>query len=65
MIAIIDYGVGNLFSLSSSLRFLGLEVPEDGLPGRHSTDQDDAVTNYHLQKLLEARTYLLRLLQER
>ena len=25
MIAIIDYGVGNLFSLSSSLRFLGLE----------------------------------------
>lgn len=47
------------------LRFLGLEVPEDGLPGRHSTDQDDAVTNYHLQKLLEARTYLLRLLQER
>ena len=26
MIAIIDYGVGNLFSLSSSLRFLGLEA---------------------------------------
>ena len=26
MIAIIDYGVGNLFSLSSSLRFLGLET---------------------------------------
>lgn len=25
MIAIIDYGVGNLFSLSSSLRYLGLE----------------------------------------
>ena len=25
MITIIDYGVGNLFSLSSSLRFLGLE----------------------------------------
>jgi glutamine amidotransferase len=25
MIAIIDYGVGNLFSLSSSLKFLGLE----------------------------------------
>lgn len=25
MIAIIDYGVGNLFSLSSSLRFLGLD----------------------------------------
>ena len=26
MIAIIDYGVGNLFSLSSSLRALGLET---------------------------------------
>ena len=25
MIAIIDYGVGNLFSLSSSLAYLGLE----------------------------------------
>ena len=25
MIAIIDYGVGNLFSLSSSLSYLGLE----------------------------------------
>ena len=25
MIAIIDYGVGNLFSLSSSLKFLGLD----------------------------------------
>ncbi len=34
MIAIVDYGVGNLFSLSSSLRFLGLDSkitsdPED------------------------------------
>ena len=26
MIAVIDYGVGNLFSLSSSLRYLGLET---------------------------------------
>ncbi|WP_455580526.1 imidazole glycerol phosphate synthase subunit HisH [Dysosmobacter sp.] len=26
MIAIVDYGVGNLFSLSSSLRYLGLET---------------------------------------
>ena len=26
MIAIIDYGVGNLFSLASSLRVLGLEA---------------------------------------
>jgi len=32
MIAIVDYGVGNLFSLTSSLRFLGLEaeVTADG-----------------------------------
>ena len=47
------------------LRFLGVQAPEDGLPSRHSTAQDDTVTNYHLQKLLEARTYLLRLLKER
>ena len=25
MIAVVDYGVGNLFSLMSSLRFLGLD----------------------------------------
>lgn len=30
MIAIIDYGVGNLFSLASSLRFLGLEAEITG-----------------------------------
>ena len=30
MIAIIDYGVGNLFSLSSSLRVLGLETAVTG-----------------------------------
>ncbi len=30
MIAIIDYGVGNLFSLASSLRFLGLETEVTG-----------------------------------
>lgn len=29
MIAIVDYGVGNLFSLSSSVRNLGAEVPGD------------------------------------
>ena len=32
MIAIIDYGVGNLFSLSSSLRALGLEAEVTGDP---------------------------------
>ena len=30
MIAMIDYGVGNLFSLSSSLRYLGLETAVTG-----------------------------------
>lgn len=32
MIAVIDYGVGNLFSLVSSLRFLGLEAVVTGDP---------------------------------
>ena len=30
MIAIVDYGVGNLFSLTSSLRYLGLEAEVTG-----------------------------------
>lgn len=34
MIAIVDYGVGNLFSLSSSLRVLGLESEVTGDPDR-------------------------------
>ncbi|WP_298019231.1 imidazole glycerol phosphate synthase subunit HisH [uncultured Dysosmobacter sp.] len=34
MIAIVDYGVGNLFSLSSSLRALGLEAEVTGDPER-------------------------------
>ena len=33
MIAIVDYGVGNLFSLASSLRALGLESTVTGDPG--------------------------------
>ena len=32
MIAIIDYGVGNLFSLRSSLAYLGLESKITGDP---------------------------------
>ena len=32
MIAIVDYGVGNLFSLASSLRYLGLESQVTGDP---------------------------------
>ena len=31
MITIIDYGVGNLFSLSSSLNYLGLENKVSGI----------------------------------
>lgn len=34
MIAIVDYGVGNLFSLSSSLRTLGVEAEVTRDPGR-------------------------------
>ena len=42
MITIIDYGVGNLFSLSSSLSYLGLENkvsrdPEDLRKAHHFT----------------------------
>ena len=34
MIAIVDYGVGNLFSLVSSLKALGLEAEVTGDAGR-------------------------------
>lgn len=34
MIAILDYGVGNLFSLSGSLKALGLEAEITGDPAR-------------------------------
>ena len=34
MIAILDYGVGNLFSLSGSLKALGLEAEITGDPDR-------------------------------
>ncbi len=32
MLAIVDYGVGNLFSLQSSLRYLGYEAVVSGEP---------------------------------
>ena len=47
------------------LRRLGLEAPETGLPVRNNTPEDDAVTNYHLRKLLEARLFLLQLLKDK
>ena len=37
MIAVIDYGVGNLFSLSSSLSYLGLENENHQDPARLET----------------------------
>lgn len=47
------------------LRCLGLELPESGVPPRRSGAEDDVVLNYHLQKLLEARTFLMELLDGR
>jgi len=44
------------------LRSLGLEIPKDVT--RKCTRHDSIVTNYHLEKLLDAREYLLILLQE-
>jgi len=44
------------------LRLLGLEVPEE--IRRKCTRHDTIVLNYHLGKLLDAREYLLLLLQE-
>lgn len=41
MIAIIDYGVGNLFSLSSSLSFLGLENIITG--NKHDIEEADRI----------------------
>ena len=35
MIAIIDYGVGNLFSLTASLRYLGAEAVVTGKKGQY------------------------------
>lgn len=47
------------------LQDLGLQLPEEGLPVRDSTSEDDIVTNYHLNKLLEARNFLTSLLLTR
>ena len=40
MTAIVDYGVGNLFSLSSSLKALGLET----IITRHGNDDPEIVS---------------------
>ena len=44
-----------------SLEALGLEVPD--VSDRHCPEEINLVTNYHLQKILEARAYLLELLE--
>ena len=43
MIAIIDYGVGNLFSLASSLKSLGLETKPRGLPKSWRRDRSNQI----------------------
>ncbi len=47
------------------LEALGLQPPEAAAPARPSDREDDAVTNYHLRKLLDARGFLLQLLDAR
>ena len=46
------------------LRCIGLTVPEYGLIFRHSTEEENTVANYHLEKLLEARKFLVKMLEE-
>jgi len=51
----------NLFHL----RCLDLEIPENGLSFVHCSENDSIVTNYHLKKLLEARAFLMQMLEDR
>ena len=43
------------------LEELGLEIPD--FSDRHCPEEINLVTNYHLEKILEARQYLLELLE--
>ena len=47
------------------LRCIGLEIPDQGIPLHHNTEEDNIVTNYHLKQLLDSREFLLRLLQDK
>ena len=47
------------------LRAIGLEIPESGFAMCSKNDKDHIVTNYHLHMLLQARLFLLELLQNR
>lgn len=49
----------------SRLQLLGVELPDHGLPIHSSTQEDDTVTGYHLKRLLDSRSYLLHLMEER
>ena len=41
---------------------MGLTPPETGLPEFDATAQCETVSQYHLSRLLSARTHLIRLL---
>lgn len=45
------------------LRAIGLEIPESGFAMCSKNDKDHIVTNYHLHMLLQARLFLIDLLQ--
>ena len=41
---------------------LGIALPPEGLSRRKCAEEDTVVMNYHLEKLLDARKFLLSLL---
>lgn len=55
-----NIGVANTERLAE----LGIRLPPEGLPKRKCTRHDTIVMNYHLEKLLDARKYLLEFVTE-
>ena len=51
--------------LLTLMQCIGVPLPETELPFHENAPEDSTVTNYHLRSLLEARTVLVRMLQER
>ena len=43
----------------------GTVLPETGLPERAPAPEEDAVTSYHLKRLLDARDFLLEFLNNK
>ena len=43
----------------------GVGLPETGLPNHAPTPEEDTVTSYHLNRLLDARAFLIELLEEK